>query len=212
MTRTALALLVALVPVACSSSDGAADASLLEAGADAVPVADGRPPADVGSPDAAAPDGAVDAPTLADAATDAAVDQAPSVDAAQPDRPAADAALPDAAPLDAAPPAIDLGAPDAVAMCGLIRCDCTLDGIELTGKVKYVDALGFPDFKVRVVNSALADLFVQEVAFPPDPQRCGQWQVDEFFPDFKVQKVGDFEIADFEIQYVDFQPGLPGHR
>jgi hypothetical protein len=210
MTWTAFALLVALLPLACSSSDGATDASLLEAGAETVPAADGRPPGDVGSLDAATPDGAVDAPALADAAADAALDQAPSVDASQPDRPAPDAAPPDAGSPDATPP--DVAGPDAVALCGRIRCDCTLDGIKLTGKVKYVDAVGFPDFKVRVVNSALADLFVQEVVFPPDPQRCGQWQVDEFFPDFKVQKVGDFDIADFEIQYVDFQPGLPGHR
>ena len=47
-------------------------------------------------------------------------------------------------------------------MCGRVRCDCTLKGKNLWGKVQFVDATGFPDFKVQMVTS-LADLKVQEV-------------------------------------------------
>jgi hypothetical protein len=200
MIRTHACLLASLaLAAACSSGESstAVDGGDSEAGADTA-LADGPSP-DLTAVDAPAPDRAADlasSDAAADRAPDAAVDQAPP-DAAQPDRP----------PPDAAPDA----PPDVVAMCGAyLKCDCTYQGLALIGKVKYVDALGFPDVKVHVVTTLLADLYVKEVPF--NPTRCGEWQVDNFLPDFKVQKVGPTELADFSIQYDLFQPGLPGMR
>ena len=79
--------------------------------------------------------------------------------------------------------------------------DCTWNGIELKGKVQFVES--FPDLKIQVVES-FPDLKVKLVtAFPDD---CGEWQVVESFPDFKVQIVESF--ADIKVQYVEAFPGM----
>ena len=92
-------------------------------------------------------------------------------------------------------------------MCGRVLCDCTLDGKNLWGKVQQVDAIGFPDFKVKVVTLG-ADLRVQQLSAIGIPNSCGKWQmVDSLgFPNFKVQIVTLGE--DFSIQYDALNPGL----
>jgi hypothetical protein len=91
-------------------------------------------------------------------------------------------------------------APETVAMCGRILCNCTLHGIPLYGKVKFVTA--FPDFKIR--ETSFPDLKVKTVTAFADS--CGKWQEVTAFEDFSVQVVTAFE--DFQIQYSDF-PGVP---
>ena len=78
---------------------------------------------------------------------------------------------------------------------------CTLNGVPLHGKVKFVDS--FPDFKVKVVSS-FPDLKVKHVTSFPDD--CGEWQIVDSFPDFTVQFVDSF--PDFTIKYVDSFPGV----
>ena len=79
---------------------------------------------------------------------------------------------------------------------------CTLNGIELKGKVQFVES--FPDIRIQIVES-FPDLRVKLVeAFPDD---CGEWQVVESFPDFKVQVVESF--PDLKVKYVESFPGLP---
>jgi hypothetical protein len=210
MTRStlgpALALTVAFALLGCSSSDGS---NTLDATGDGA-LPDGTAPGpdasrglDLAAPDAAPADAPGDS-AAADRAADAPAPDAPGdlpgdsrvVDAAAPDAPQPDAATADA----------------AVAMCGPIRCDCTLKGKKLWGKVKFVSALDFPDFTVKVVTTNLADLYVQRLSFPQIPSRCGQWLEEQDFPDFKV-RIADFaELADFDIQYDSFMPGLPGMR
>jgi hypothetical protein len=121
-----------------------------------------------------APDAGVDA--AAEAGTDAAADAAVE------------------APLDAAP--------ETVAMCGKIRCDCTLNGKRLYGRV-------------QIVTSALADFDIRESMFFPDlrvqdtdfaPNSCGKWQFVTSLPDFTVRIVPS--LPDFEIKYDDFNPGV----
>ena len=94
-----------------------------------------------------------------------------------------------------------------VAMCGRVLCDCSLKGKNLWGKVQQVDAIGFPDFKVKVVTVG-ADLRVQQLGSTGFPNSCGKWQmVDSLgFPTFKVQIVTLGE--DFAIQYDNLLPGL----
>lgn len=90
---------------------------------------------------------------------------------------------------------------EEVADCGSIKCDCTLDGIQLWGRVQIVDFNA--DFQVREVT-AFADLQVQQVDVFPD--QCGKWQIVDFNADFTVQIVANF--GDFDIQYVDAFPGI----
>lgn len=78
---------------------------------------------------------------------------------------------------------------------------CTLNGVPLHGKVKFVDS--FPDFKVKVVSS-FPDLKVKHVTSFPDD--CGEWQIVDSFPDFTVKFVDSF--PDFTIKYVDSFPGV----
>ncbi|MFP4002950.1 MAG: hypothetical protein ACLFV8_04175 [Alphaproteobacteria bacterium] len=79
---------------------------------------------------------------------------------------------------------------------------CTLNGIELHGKVQVVDS--FPDLKVQKVDS-FPDLKVKKVdSFPDD---CGEWQFVDSFPDFKIQYVDSF--PDLKVQMVDSFPGVP---
>jgi hypothetical protein len=120
---------------------------------------------------------------------------------------AAEAPAPDA-PGDTGPAeaAVEAGPPDAapetVAMCGRIKCDCTLKGIPLFGKVKILTTPGgFPTFKIR--ETAFPDLKVLKTDFPTS---CGKWQEVQNFEDFSVEVVTAFE--DFQIQYSAF-PGIP---
>lgn len=80
--------------------------------------------------------------------------------------------------------------------------ECSWNGIELKGKVQFVES--FPDIKIQIVES-FPDLKVKLVESFPD--NCGEWQVVESFPDFKVQIVESF--ADIKVQYVESFPGLP---
>jgi hypothetical protein len=83
----------------------------------------------------------------------------------------------------------------------VIDDDCTFNGYQLYGKIKFVES--FPDVKIQVVNS-FPDLKVKFVeSFPDD---CGQWQIVESFPDTKVQIVESF--PDIKVQFVDSFPGI----
>jgi hypothetical protein len=84
--------------------------------------------------------------------------------------------------------------------CGRIYCDCTLDGVPLTGRVKFVTSFG--DFKVRE-DTSFPDLNVRETNFP---SACGEWQVVTIGEDFTVELVPAFE--DFSFRYSSF-PGIP---
>jgi hypothetical protein len=142
---------------------------------------------------------------IADATPDATPADAP----ATPDA-ATDAATPDAAAPDAAPLPPD-AAPDVVAMCGKILCDCTFRGKQLFGGMNYVTNPPY-DFKVEVVTNNLPDLYVEEVTGAGLATHCGVWKTDSFVPTFKVLKVTAPAIPDFTIQYDDLLPGIPGHR
>ena len=107
-----------------------------------------------------------------------------------------------AAPVEAhsPEPAPELAAPAPVSMgTGNIQ-DCSFRGIKLAGKVKVVDS--FPDIRIKAV-SRFPDLKVQKVkSFADD---CGEWQMVDSFPDFKVQFVDSF--PDIEVAWVDSFPG-----
>ena len=79
---------------------------------------------------------------------------------------------------------------------------CTIKGIQLYGKIQFVES--FPDLTVQVVES-FPDLKVKIVnSFPDD---CGEWQIVDSFPDVKVQIVESF--ADIKIKFVESFPGIP---
>ncbi len=78
---------------------------------------------------------------------------------------------------------------------------CYHNGIELKGKVQFVDS--FPDLKIKYVSS-FADIHVEFVSSFPDD--CGQWQEVSSFPDFKVQVVDSF--PDIEVKKVNSFPGM----
>jgi len=81
-----------------------------------------------------------------------------------------------------------------------ISDDCTFNGYQLYGKIKFVES--FPDIKIQVVNS-FPDLKVKFVeSFPDD---CGEWKIVESFPDVKVQIVESF--PDIKVQFVESFPG-----
>jgi hypothetical protein len=118
-------------------------------------------------------------------------------------------AAPDAAP-DATPDATPDASSDVVAACGHIQCDCTFKGIKLWGHVK-IGPDTFPyDFTVAVVTNNLTDLYVQDVKNGLTT-RCGQWQVDDALPDFRVKTVTN-GLEDFRVQYDTVLPGIPGMR
>lgn len=71
----------------------------------------------------------------------------------------------------------------------------------LHGKVQVVDV--FEDYKVKVVD-VFEDLDVEKVDYWPDKE--GQWQFVDNFPDFKIKFVDAF--PDFTIKYVKYFPGL----
>lgn len=79
---------------------------------------------------------------------------------------------------------------------------CFYNNIPLHGKVKFVE--NFPDFTIKFVTSfpGLKVRFVDH--FPDD---CGEWQIVESFPDFKVKVVESF--PDIEVKVVESFPGLP---
>ncbi len=79
--------------------------------------------------------------------------------------------------------------------------DCEYNGIQLHGKVEFVDS--FPDIKIEFVES-FPDIKVKFVdSFPDD---CGEWQKVTSFPDFKVQVVTSF--PDLKVQKVSSFPGM----
>lgn len=78
---------------------------------------------------------------------------------------------------------------------------CYHNGIELKGKVQFVDS--FPDLKIKYVSS-FADINVQFVS--SFPNECGQWQEVSSFPDFKIQVVDSF--PDIEVKKVSSFPGM----
>jgi hypothetical protein len=82
---------------------------------------------------------------------------------------------------------------------------CTYKGIRLSGKVAIVQAI--PDLKVQVVNSG-QDLNVKFVENFPD--ECGEWQIVNIFPDFRIQFVEIF--PDLKIKLVNSSPGLPSQQ
>ena len=78
---------------------------------------------------------------------------------------------------------------------------CYHNGIELKGKVQFVDS--FPDLKVKFVSS-FPDINVQFVSSFPDD--CGEWQEVSSFPDFTIQEVDSF--PDIEVKRVTSFPGM----
>jgi len=79
---------------------------------------------------------------------------------------------------------------------------CSVNGIQLYGKIHFVDS--FPDLTVQVVES-FPDLKVKIVnSFADD---CGEWQIVDSFPDVKVKIVESF--ADIKIKFVESFPGIP---
>lgn len=87
------------------------------------------------------------------------------------------------------------------AVAGNVDSNCQFKGKVLKGKVKVVDS--FPDFKVKVVDS-FQDLKVKKKTSFPD--KCGEWQFVDSFPDFTIKFVDSF--PDFTIKYVDSFPGV----
>jgi hypothetical protein len=85
---------------------------------------------------------------------------------------------------------------------GINEDECTFNGIQLFGKMQFVDS--FPDLTVQVVES-FPDLKVKIVGSFPDD--CGEWQIVDSFPDVKVKIVESF--ADIKIKFVESFPGIP---
>ena len=79
--------------------------------------------------------------------------------------------------------------------------ECVYNGIELNGRVKFVDS--FEDIRIKYVSN-FADIHVQFVTSFPD--NCGEWQEVEAFEDFKVKIVTSFE--DISVKVVDQFPGI----
>lgn len=86
-------------------------------------------------------------------------------------------------------------------IAALINGECQFNGINLWGKVQFVEH--FPDIKVQFVEH-FPDIKVKYVEHFPD--RCGLWQVTEHFPDFKIQVVQHF--PDIKVKVVDHFPGM----
>jgi hypothetical protein len=80
--------------------------------------------------------------------------------------------------------------------------ECTINGIQLYGKIQFVES--FPDLTVQVVES-FPDLKVKIVESFPD--ECGEWQIVDSFPEIKVKIVESF--ADIKIKFVESFPGIP---
>ena len=78
----------------------------------------------------------------------------------------------------------------ATSFAGAVTKDGYYNGIRLCGKVKVVNS--FPDIKVKKVSSF--------------PDKIGEWQFVDSFPDFTIQFVDSF--PDIKIQYVNSFPGV----
>jgi hypothetical protein len=89
----------------------------------------------------------------------------------------------------------------AALIAALVKGDCTFEGMNLWGKIQFVDH--FPDIKIQFVDH-FPDIKVKYVDHFPD--RCGLWQVVEHFPDIKIQVVEHF--PDIKVQVVDHFPGV----
>lgn len=139
-------------------------------------------------PDATSTDGGVD--TASDAVTNTTPDSG-TVDAAK------DTVVAVEAGADAK---LDVGTDvtPTVAMCGRIKCDCTLKGIPLYGRYRVVTFN--EDFKIR--ETSFPDLKVLKTNFADS---CGEWQEVTFNEDFTVRVVTFNE--DFQIAYSNF-PGV----
>jgi hypothetical protein len=174
-----------------------------DAAVGAVPEPSSREP-DGSTPIARVPtsdarDASSDAQRTADAALHSPPDAEASAHDASATTPVQDAAgVADAAPAtDAASPP-DGAAQEETRMCGKIRCDCTLNGKKLYGRVQVVTA--FADFEVR--EGSFPDLNVRKTSLPT---ACGEWEFVNALGDFTIQWVTAFE--DFTIAYSSF-PGL----
>ena len=75
-------------------------------------------------------------------------------------------------------------------IAGAVTKDGYYNGIKLCGKVQVVKS--FPDLKVKRVTSF--------------PDKIGEWQFVDAFPDFTIQFVDAF--PDIKIQYVNSFPGV----
>jgi hypothetical protein len=210
MKRLALALLLTACMGTNHGDDPAdGDGGAVDAAAERAPDAASVTAAD--APTVSSPVAPADGPTpIPDAAPPPPDAAAPALDSAPPPPPPV-TEPPDAAPEldvappdDVAPPPVD-GPPPLAPLCRRVRCDCTFAGKRLVGRVKYVTFPERPDFKVKVVTSAIAaDLRVQKVAYIP--QLCGEWSEDPLTPELRVQIVND-GLEDFSIQYVSIFPG-----
>lgn len=89
----------------------------------------------------------------------------------------------------------------AALIAALVNGDCTFEGINLWGKIQFVEH--FPDIKVQFVEH-FPDLKVKYVDHFAD--RCGLWQVVAHFPDIKIQVVEHF--PDIKVKVVDHFPGV----
>ncbi|WP_344926058.1 hypothetical protein [Aquimarina addita] len=80
---------------------------------------------------------------------------------------------------------------------------CHFNGIQLYGKVQFVEYESNADITVQIVNS-FPDLKVQFVnSYPND---CGEWQIVESYGDIKVYVTESF--PDIKIQPVTSFPGV----
>lgn len=204
MTSIRFALLAVLVSGGCSSDPASPPPPKFDTSVpmDSLLALDSASPLDSGVADGPSIDLAGHEAGGADQAADVSTEDAPTTDApvGYADAPAEDGGEePDTSV-------------DAVAMCGRLLCDCTFNGKNLFGGVRYVERVMPHDVKVRVVTNQLADLFVQEVTGAGLANRCGQWKTDHPLPQLRVVKVDPPELADFSIQYDMLRPGLPGRR
>lgn len=203
-------LISALALVACGGSSGTKDAG------DAASPTDGKDatvdmaaPMDTAAsidlatdqavtPDASGGDDAKADTTVADAGVDKAPDGGTNT---APDSGTADAAKDTVVAVEAGTDAkLDAGSDvtPTVAMCGRIKCDCTLKGIPLYGRYRVVTFN--EDFKIR--ETSFPDLKVLKTNFADS---CGEWQEVTFNEDFTVRVVTFNE--DFQIAYSNF-PGV----
>lgn len=88
-----------------------------------------------------------------------------------------------------------------ISLLKLVDGDCSFDGIELKGKVKFVD--NFADIKIKYVDQ-FPDIKIKFVTNFPDD--CGEWKVVDNFPDFTVKVVEHF--PDLLVKKVDYFPGV----
>ena len=95
-------------------------------------------------------------------------------------------------------------------MCGRIRCDCTLNGMNLWGRVQFVTQTDIHDFDVQVVTSdALGDLKVQDVGATGFPNSCGKWQTVTTPPALRIYRyTTNLASTDFAIVENSSFPGV----